>query len=1080
MSGYLRYPHLHGDLLTFVAADDVWLAPAQGGRAWRLTDHQTPARTPRFSPDGQHVAWASSRFGHWELLVMPVAGGEPHRLTYWGGSAITVLGWTFDGRVLVASSAGEHNLRALMVKAVGLDGSVERLPYGPVSGVAVHPDGAVAVATPVSREPAAWKRYRGGTAAKLWLDPAADGSWQRLLPEVTASLVSPSWIGDRLLFASDLEAQLPGTADGQANLYSLSATGDDLARHTHHTVQEGYVRDPTTDGERIVYHCRGGLFAMTSLEAAPERLDVVLGSAAVGRAPRLLDPTRDLETVRPDHGADRSVVGWRGNVFTLSHREGPARALAAEPSVRSREPRVLGDTGSAVWVSDAQGADSLHVGALDGTGEIRTLAAGALGRVLSLKCSPAGDRVAVVSHDGRISTVTVADGEVTEVGHSTNGEAGGLTFSPDGTSLVWGEPVGLHGSHDRLMLSDLTAPGSAAVALTSGRFRDYSTSFTADGRYLAFLSARTFDPSYDSHVFNLGFASSVRPYLVGLSATTPAPFGPSADGWRLSDAPKESAADADGDATPTTDPIDVEGFEERIVAFPVPAGSYRSLRAVAGGVTWIHEVAGQGVLGSGRAGVDGDEPTDTLEAYVFAEREVRTLLDAVDSYAVSGDGKRLVTRHQKKVLVIGATKPTKAADDPARVTVDLTRLRHELDPVAEWVQMFDENATIMRDHYWRADMDGLDWDAAVAHYRPLVPTLASHDDLVDLLWETVAELNTSHAYVNPVTPLGDPKRKIGLLGADFRRDTDGHWVIDHIVPGESSDPKARSPLRAAGVGAQVGDAVVAVDGRPVDGAFGPAAALAGAADRPVELTLRPADGGEERRVVVVPIPDEETLRYQEWVRGRAAYVRDVTGGRLGYLHIPDMMSVGWAQIHRDIEDATAAEGLIVDVRFNRGGHTSQLVIERLSRKVLGWTTARNLSQAGDYPAQSTRGPVVFVANQWSGSDGDIVNAAAQALKLGPVVGERTWGGVVGIDGRYALVDGTRITQPRFAFWLTGYGWGVENHGVDPDIEVVMSPGDWHRPGDPQLDRAITEALDRLAVTPAAEPPVLPPARIRRG
>jgi tricorn protease len=1064
--GYLRFPDIHDDLVTFCAADDVWLAPANGGRAWRLTNDETPVRDPRFSPDGTRIAWTSSADGHWEVMVLTLEGSEPSRLTFWGSPTTKVLGWADSDTVLVASAGAEDIARHSYVKAVHLDGTVERLPYGLASGVAVHPDGAIAVSTPGSRPPAAWKRYRGGTAAKLWLRPSPGESWQPVLPEMTAGLVSPLWLADRLVFASDLEAEFPDRADGQANLYSVSLTGQDLTRHTAHTSAEGYVRDPASDGERIVYHCRGGIFRLDGLDVAPTRLDITLGSAVTGRRRRLLDPTENLESVRPDHGGNGSVISWRGNAFYLSHRDGPARALAADPSVRIRHPRVLGDRGLAVMVSDVTGEDCLEVHSVDARAAVRRLAAGLLGRILGVEPSPAGDRLATISHDGRVSLVGIDDGALRTLGTSPEGEATHLAFSPDGRYLVWSQPIG---TRQRLMLADLTDPASEPVPLTSGRFRDFSPSFTGDGKYLAFLSARTFDPHYDSHVFDLTFSSAVRPYLIPLAATTPAPFGPSADGWRLS----RPAGDAQGkgedavDGAPVSDDLEREGFEDRILAFATPAGDYRDLHAVRGGVCWVHEAPPSGVLGATRAGVVGEEAGDTLEVFTFAGRKIETLLDKVDDYAVTGDGRRIVARAADTVLVIPSDRVVKD-DDPARIVVDLGRLRHELDPVAEWLQMFDENARIMRDHYWRADMNGIDWAAVVGRYRPLVAALATHDELVDLLWETVGELNTSHAYVQPAKPPGDPDRRLGFLGADLAKDADGGWRIDNILPGESSDPDARSPLLAAGVGAGVGDRVVAVNGRPVDAQFGPAAALVGAAEKPTELTLRAAAAAtdaDDRRVVVMPLKNDEALRYHAWVAGRTAYVRQASDGRLGYLHIPDMVSSGWAQFHRDVDIATRAEGLIVDVRYNRGGHTSQLVVERLARKVLGWTISRHHSVPGDYPRQSARGPVIFVTNEFAGSDGDIVNAAAQALGLGPVIGVRTWGGVVGIDGRFKLVDGTGITQPRYAFWLQGYGWGVENHGIDPDIEVAMTPADWHRPDDIQLDRAIQEGLERLTAQP---------------
>lgn len=1074
MQHYLRYPHVHGDLVTFVAADDVWLAPVAGGRAWRLTDDRSPVRNPRFSPDGTHVAWASTRDGHSEVHVVPVDGGDPRRLTWWGSSTTAVLGWTADGRVLVASAAREANLRRQVVHAVGLDLAVERLPVGPAWGLAVRSDGATALATVGSRPPAAWKRYRGGTAPQLWLDrTGAAREWERLLPDETASLVDPLWVEGRLLFVSDRLARLPGAADEVANLWSLDV--DDPAappqQLTRHTARDGYVRDATTDGQRVVYHAHGTLHLLERPGEDARPLEVSLPGALAARRPWRPGPTDQLVGLRPDHGADASLVEWRGRAFLLSHRQGPARALAARSDVRASLVRPLGRTGSAVLVSDAGGLDALEVHPLGGDGAVRRVAVGELGTVLHLESDPSGARVVAVAHDGTVRLVDVADGSVRTVGVARNGEATSPTFSPDGRWLVWSEPWRNEEQH-HLVLVDLAAPDGEPVALTSGRFSDTSPAFTADGRYLAFLSARTFDPRYDSQAFDLSFGAAVRPYLVPLRATEPAPFGPSADGWRISKPPAPPQGSPVGNATAVE--LDVDGFEERLVPFPVPSGSYRDLQAARDGVVWVRESGEDTPLGAHRAGVEGERPGDALEFFSFASRDVVELADRVDSARVSGDGERVVVRAGDDVTVRPVAKAVEP-DSPELVAVDLGRLRFELDPVAEWHQMFDENGRLMRGHYWRADLDGVDWDAVLARYRPLVARLAGHDDLVDLLWETVGELNTSHAYVNPASPPGDQDRRLGLLGADLSPAGEG-WRLDRILLGESSDPDARSPLRAAGVGAREGDLVVAVDGRPVDPAAGPAAALLGTAGSPVELTLR--RDGSDRRVVVVPLESEEPLRYQDWVRGRARYVAERSGGRLGYVHVPDMMSPGWAQLHRDLHVAAEAEGLVVDVRYNRGGHTSQLVLEQLARRVVGWSVTRHVAVPRPYPANALRGPVVLVANEFSGSDGDIVNAGAQATGLGPVVGVRTWGGVIGIDGRFSLVDGTAVTQPRYATWMRGYGWGLENHGVDPDIEVVHSPADFDAPGDPQLDRAVDEALQRLAGTPAQVPPELPAPRVR--
>lgn len=1085
--GYLRSPDIHHDLITFCAADDIWLAPTSGGRAWRLTSDQTPVRNPRFAPDGSKIAWASSKDTKWEVFVTDTAGGPVRRLTYFGHPWTWLLGWADDDAVLVASAGRSAERTLTYAYRVGLDGAVTELTYGPVAGVAIGDPGLVASSRAI-RPAAEWKRYRGGTAAKLWWDADGAGTdFVRVLGDITAGLESPGWVGSELIFSSDHLAELPGPATEQANLFSLpasrlaDATAADLTQRTFHTPEQGYVREPVTDGTRVAYHARGVLYLIDELGAEPRPLEIAMPTPA-GRQPHSVPPTENLRTVRPDQQADGSVLSWRGNAFYLSHRDGPARALAADSGVRTREAQPLGRSGQAIMVTDAHGEDRIQICALTGEGEPRLFDDLDLGRILHLASDPAGERVAVISHDGRISLLDVASGTATELGVSPDGEATGPTFSPDGRYLVWSQPVGDFGS--RLMAVDLRRDGLEPVALTSGRFADSSASFTADGKYLALLSVRTFDPSYGEHTFEIAFPSGTRPYLAPLSASERLPFGPRVEGWPVAGDGAESKgaeggatgtdAASDQDQPPASPDLDADGFEDRLAAFPAPAGDYRELQAVKDGVLWIHQAPTAGVLGSGRAGVPGDKPADQLERFAWKQRAVEVLVSKIDSYAVSGDLGWIVARNGEDVVLQPSDREVKD-DDPARIAVDLDRLRFEVDPVAEWRQMFEENVRLMRDHYWRPDLDGVDLETIADQYRPVLDRLGSHDDLVSVLWEFGAELNTSHAYTMPPKEAGDTGRRLGLLGADVTRQG-ADWVIDTILPGESSDPDARSPLRAAGVDARPGDAIVRIDGRPVDPVIGPAAGLIGAADKPVELTLR--RDGTDRRVAVVPTGNEEPLRYQAWVASRKAYVAEHAGGRLGYLHVPDMMAGGWAQLHRELEAATRCEGVIADMRFNGGGHLSQLVIERLARRVVAWDTPRH-GKIGEYPTQAARGPVVLLANEYAGSDGDIVNAVAKALGVGPVIGVRTWGGVVGIDGRFDLVDGTGVTQPRYAFWISGPGWDVENHGVDPDIEVRMTPSQWHDEADPQLDRAIAEALAQLAETPAATPPEMNPPRVRR-
>ena len=405
------------------------------------------------------------------------------------------------------------------------------------------------------------------------------------------------------------------------------------------------------------------------------------------------------------------------------------------------------------------------------------------------------------------------------------------------------------------------------------------------------------------------------------------------------------------------------------------------------------------------------------------------------------------------------------------VTVDLTRARYMADPVALWRHAYDEAGRIMRHDFWVADMAGVDWAGVLDAYRPLLDRIAGAEDFADLLWEVFGELGTSHAYVRPAPDDRDDGEDgtVGLLGADLTRDPDGAWRIARVLPGESSDPRARSPLTAPGAHVQPGDALLAVDGQAVDPQAGPGPLLVGAKGVPVELAVSAPGGGDPRRVVVVPLDDEARLRYQDWVAGRRRAVRELSGGRIGYLHVPDMMGEGWAHFHRDLHLEMTHDALIVDVRGNRGGHVSELVVEKLARRVLGWDVARWL-RPSTYPQDAPRGPVVALADEFAGSDGDIVTAAIRILGLGPVVGARTWGGVIGIDSGHVLVDGTAMTVPRYAIWMEGYGWELENHGAEPDVPVLNSPDDWAAGRDPQLETAVRVALEALAARPAAPAP----------
>jgi tricorn protease len=1100
-AGYLRFPHVHGDLVTFTADDDVWLAPLAGGRAWRVTSDRARVSHPRLSRDGSQLAWASARDGAPEVRVCGLDGGPARRLTYWGDSGTRVAGWTPGGEIVALTAAGQPFDRFTHAYLLNADGGAPRhQAFGPVADLAIEQAGTVLLTGTHGRDPAYWKRYRGGTAGRLWVRPGAPGEpgeFSRILADLGSQLASPMLVAGRLVFLSDHE--------GTGNLYSCQLDGAGLRRHTDH---DGfYARNASTDGHRVVYQCAGDLWLLGGLDGEAQPVEVSLGAAAPTAAPKLVSADDQLNGLSCDESGRASAIEVAGTVHWLTHQDGPARALSVNPGAQARLPTVLGTAGQVLWVSDAGGEEALEIapaaGPDGGPPASRRLAAGQLGIVEAVAAAPDGATAAVASRDGRLSLVDVATGAVTALAASQDGPVTGLAFSPDSAWLAWSHPGPPPLSRIRLArLAD-----ALIVDVTDGRFSDNEPVFSQDGRYLAFLSRRSFDPVYDAHFFDLSFPYGCRPYLVTLAAPTPSPFAPQpggrpvgedgapeaagggnpADGRPAGDqaaaaeataaaaAGKQAGDRADGEeGAGATTPrpgqpavtVDIEGLPGRVVAVPVEESLYSGMRAVAGGLVWLKSEV-TGVLGESAADPDDDPPRRALERFDLGKRTCAELVGALDWFAVSGDGNRLVIRDGRSLRVISA-EHRDGGDGPEPVPVDLSRARFLADPQARRAHAFDQAGRVMRHDFWVPDMAEVDWDGVLDTYRPLLPRIRTADDFADLLWEVFGELGTSHAYVRAAAgPAGPASPPVGYLGADLGQAADGSWLVERVLPGESSDPRARSPLSGPGAAVPAGVTLLEVDGQPVDPAVGPGPLLVGAARKPVEITV--SDGGQRRRVAVIPLASERRLRYQDWVAGNRRQVRELSGGQAGYLHVPDMMGEGWAHFHRDLRAEMALDMLVLDVRQNRGGHVSELVVEKLARRIMGWDLGRGL-RPGTYPHDVPRGPVVALTDEFAGSDGDMITAALRILGLGPVVGTRTWGGVTGIDGWFRLVDGTEMTMPKYAIWLDTYGFGVENHGVDPDVEVVISPADWAAGRDPQLATAVRLAVEAMAIRPAARPP----------
>jgi len=1093
--GYIRYPHIHQDRIVFVSEDDLWLISSEGGRAERLTAAVDEISYPRFSPDGQLLAFVGEEEGPTEVYVMPAQGGPAQRLTY-QAAACRVLGWSPDGHdILYTSNSGQYTGSFQVIFAISPQGGQPRqLPVGMANAISYGPEGGVVLGRNI-REPARWKRYRGGTVGHLWCDVKGSGTFQRLL-QLNGNIAAPCWIGERIYFISDHE--------GIGNVYSCTPLGEDVRRHTDQ--QDFYARNLASDGQRMVYHAGADLFLLDPTNDSVQLIDVELPSLRTQRNRKFVYAGSYLDSYALHPQGYAVALTTRGKAFSMGNWEGPVLQHGEPDGVRYRMLEWLNDGKRFVAISDATGREAVVIFNPEDASEPKTLTEVEFGRAVSMAVSPADDVVAISNHRNELIVVDLETEKSAVVDKSDFGRIGQAAWSPDGNWLAYS----FYNTNQTRAIKLCNMETGETHFATEPVLSDFSPSFDPEGKYLYFLGKRTFNPVRDSMHFDMSFPRSTKPYAIMLRKDLRSPFIPEPkvpkekDKEGNGDGPKKPK-NGDEDSEPKkpedgaeenaqeehtqkeneeqeeapkkpTLVIDLEGITARVLPFPVSEGRFHDVHGIKGKVLFLWFP----IEGMIRSPEDSHEPKGTIYCYDFETHKYEWQMDGMNSFDISRDGKTLIysANRRLRVLKAGEKAPKPDSNEPNRENgwLDLQRVKVSVQPAAEWKQMFAEAWRLQREHFWVEDMSGVDWQAIYDQYAPLVERVSSRSELSDLFWELQGELGTSHAYESGGEYRQGPHYREGFLGVDWEYDAE-RYRIARIVQGDTWDNTATSPLNSPGLNVAVGEAVLAVNGQRVGPNRSPQELLVNQAKNEVQLTIESAETKETRVITVKALSSEREARYHEWVENNRQAVHELSKGQVGYIHIPDMSPDGFAKFHRCYLAEYDYPALLVDVRWNGGGNVSGLLLEKLARRRIGYSFSR-WGQPEPYPYESPRGPMVALTNEQAGSDGDIFSHSFKLMGLGPLIGKRTWGGVIGISHNHSLVDGTHTTQPEHAFWFKDVGWNVENYGTDPDIEVDIAPQDYVKGIDPQLERAIAEALRLIEERPSLEPK--PGERPRRG
>lgn len=1068
----LRFPDIHKDRVAFCYGGDIWVAPSSGGTATRLTAHEGLELFPKFSPDGAWIAFTGQYDGDEQVYVIPSGGGVPRQLTWypargplparWGYDN-QVYGWTPDGKgVLFRSMRDAFDLTGTRLCTVGLDGGLPVALPMPVSGGGdLAPDQQHAVYSPLTRDFRTWKRYQGGWAQDLYL---FDFATSALTPVAHSPRTErdPMWIGERIWFASD--------RDGTLNLYSWDRATQAVTQATHETQWD--VRWPSKgeDGE-IVFELAGELRVFDTKSGKTTPIEITVPTDGVASRPSHVAVERWIEGFGLSPKAERALFVARGDVFSAPIEKGTTRNLTNSSSSHEREARWSPDGARIAYLSDRTGEDEVWIENQDGRGAPEQITKDGHCRRQGLYWSPDGKTLAFSDSTGTIFVVDVASKSVREVARDKGGNVGDYTWAPDSRFLAFS----LQDENGYRSIWIWCADDSKLVRVTGEMWNESEPVWDPSGNYLWYLSDREFAPQLNLLEWNISTNRTTGLYALALRKDVAHPFPPESDEVTLEkkEAKKdgeEKKDEAKKDEVKKDEPkklvIDFDGLAARAVRVPIEADNYSSLSANKENLFFLRS-------GASFYGREGERSTD-LVAYSIKERKPTTLAEDVQLYTLCEDGSKLLVRAGGFALYDASAKGR-----DSRKAVSTAGLAADRVPHDEWVECFQEVWRRYRDYFYVPNMHGYDWSALRKQYEGWLPWVAHRSDLNYVLGEMVAELNVGHAYVTGGDWDAPQRHAVALFGGRLELDRSaGRYKLARILRGQNEEEKYRSPLTEVGVDARLGDYVLEIDGQDLAANENPYRLLRDKADRPVEFLLndKPVKEGA-RKVLWRPLRSEADLFYFDWVESRRAIVDKLSGGRIGYMHIPDMGAEGISEFCKWYYGQIRKDGLILDDRGNGGGNVSQIILERLRRTLLGTEYPRNSEYAGTYPQVVFNGPMACLLNEDSASDGDIFPWMFKAAKLGPVIGKRSWGGVVGITDHGPLIDGGGVNVPEFGHADGSGQWAVEGHGVDPDIVVENDPRSTLSGRDPQLERAIEEVQKALATRKPALPP-RPPAPVK--